>query len=122
MMDVQELMNENMKVLMKEMAVNIRHNIIDTMKTQTTIKETTNLTPISPTEPITQSPQPIPQVEEPNNLIEDMDIEKSQIKVRHQRLPMKMKRKKKKKKNKVKKIILTQHGKIKKEPQLKSRG
>ena len=38
MMDIQELMNENMKVLMKEMAVSIRNNIVDTMKTQTTIK------------------------------------------------------------------------------------
>ena len=76
MMDIQELMNENMKVIMKEMAVSIRHNIVDTMKTQTTIKETTNLTPISPTEPITQSPHPTPQVEELNNLTEDMDIGK----------------------------------------------
>ena len=33
MVDVQELMNENMKELMKEMAVSIRNNITDTMKT-----------------------------------------------------------------------------------------
>ena len=33
MVDVQELMNENMKELMKEMAVSIRKNITDTMKT-----------------------------------------------------------------------------------------
>ena len=66
-----------MKILMKEMAVSIRNNIVDTMKTQTTIKETTNLTPISPTEPITQSPHPTPQVEKLNNLIGDMNIEKS---------------------------------------------
>ena len=64
MIDVQELMKENMKVLIREMAISIRNNIVDTIKTQTTIKETTNLTPISPSEPITQSPQPIPQVDE----------------------------------------------------------
>ena len=49
MMDVQKLMNKNMKVLMKEMTVSIRKSIVDTMKTYTTIKETTYLTPISPT-------------------------------------------------------------------------
>ena len=59
------------------MTVSIRQNIVDTMKIQTTIKEKTNLTPISPTEPITQSPQPTPQVVEINNLADDMDIEKS---------------------------------------------
>ena len=47
MMDVKEIMNENMKVLMKEMAVCIRQNIVDTMEIQTIIKEKTNLTPIS---------------------------------------------------------------------------
>ena len=62
---------------MKEMAVSIRQNIVDTLKTQTTIKEKTNLTPISPTEPITQSPHPTPQVEKINNLTDDMEIEKS---------------------------------------------
>ena len=77
MMDVQEIMNKNMKVLMKEMSVSIRQNIVDTMKIQTTIKEKTNLTPISPIEPITQSSQPTPQVDEINNLTDDMDIEKS---------------------------------------------
>ena len=76
-MDVQEIMNKNMKVLMKEMAVSIRKNIVDTMNIQTTIIEKTNITPISPIEPITQSSQPTPQVDETNNLTEDMDIEKS---------------------------------------------
>ena len=47
MMDVKEIMNENMKVLMKEMAVCIRQNIVDTMEIQTIIKEKTILTPIS---------------------------------------------------------------------------
>ena len=55
MVDVQELMNENIKELMKEMTISIRYNIVDTMKTQTT-KHSTNLTPMSPPEPITQSP------------------------------------------------------------------
>ena len=53
MVDVQELMNENMKELMKEMAVSIRNTIVDTMKTQT-VKNSTNLTPMSPPETITQ--------------------------------------------------------------------
>ena len=44
MMDVKEIMNENMKVLMKEIAVCIRQNIVDTMEIQTIIKEKTNLT------------------------------------------------------------------------------
>ena len=36
MIDVQEVMNENMKVLMIEMTVIIRNSIFNTMKTQTT--------------------------------------------------------------------------------------
>ena len=36
MIDVQEVMNENMKVLMIEMTVIIRNSIVNTMKTQTT--------------------------------------------------------------------------------------
>ena len=59
MTDVQELMNGNMKELMKEMVAIIRHNIIDTMKTQIT-NNTTNLTPTTTPEPITQSPHPTP--------------------------------------------------------------
>ena len=78
MIEVEELMNENMKEFMKEMVVSIKNNIVDTMKTQTMINKITNLTPMSPPEPITQdSPQPTPQVEELNKLIDDMDIEKS---------------------------------------------
>ena len=77
MMDVQEIMNENMKVLMKEMAVSIKQNIVDTMNIKTTIKGKTNLTPISPTAPITQSPQPSTQVDDINNLTEDMNIERT---------------------------------------------
>ena len=74
MMNVQEIMNENMKVLMKEMAVSIKQNIVDTMNIQTTIKRQTNITPISPTAPTTQSPQPTTQADDINNLTEDMDI------------------------------------------------
>ena len=48
MVDVQELMNENMKRLMKEMVVSIRNNIVDTMKTQTTTKTPTNISLMSP--------------------------------------------------------------------------
>ena len=48
-------MNENIKELIKEMAISIRYNIVDTMNTQTT-NNPTNLTPMSPPEPITQSP------------------------------------------------------------------
>ena len=62
MVDVQVLMNENMKEFMKELIVNIKNNIVDTMKTQTTIDNLANLTPMSPLEPIIQdSPQSTPQ-------------------------------------------------------------
>ena len=61
---------------MKEMAISIRNNIVDTMKTQAT-NNPTNLTPMSPPEPITQSPYSTPQVEESKNIIDEMDIEKS---------------------------------------------
>ena len=61
MVEVEELMNENMKEFMKKMVVSIKNNIVDTMKTQTMINKITNLTPISPPEPITQdSPQQTP--------------------------------------------------------------
>ena len=76
MLDVQELMNENMKELMKEIVVIIRHNIIDTMKTQIS-NNTTNLTPTTTPEPITQSPHPTPQVENQHNITDEMDIEKN---------------------------------------------
>ena len=46
------------------------------MKSQTT-NSTINLTPMSFPEPITQSPHPTPQVEEPNNITDEMDIEKT---------------------------------------------
>ena len=36
--DVQELMNENIKELMKEMAVSVRNNIVDTMKKIITVQ------------------------------------------------------------------------------------
>ena len=114
-MDVQELMNENMKLLMKEMAVSIRNNIVDTMKTQRTIKETTNVTPISPTELITQSSHRTPQVEELNNLIYNMDIEKSPNK-RKAPTPFNENENQEEEKESP-----TQHGKTKKEPQLESR-
>ena len=65
-----------MKELMKEMVVSIRQNIIDAMKTQIT-NNITNLTPTTAPEPITQSPHPTPQVEEPNNITDEMDIEKN---------------------------------------------
>ena len=48
MVDVQELMNENMKEFIKEMAVSIKNNIVDTMKTQKIINNPTNLTPMPP--------------------------------------------------------------------------
>ena len=78
MVDVKEIMNEDMKEFMKEMVVSINNNIVDTMETQTMINKITNLTPMSPPKPITQdSPHPTPQVEELNDIIYEMDIEKS---------------------------------------------
>ena len=50
--------------------------IIDSMKTQIT-NNITNLTPTTTPEQITQSPFPTPQVEEPNNITDEMDIEKT---------------------------------------------
>ena len=76
MVDVKAIMNENMKHLMKEMVVSIRHNIIDAMNTQTP-NSTTILTPTNSPEIITQSPNPTLQQDELNNISEDMDIEKS---------------------------------------------
>ena len=58
------------------MVVSIRDNIIDAMNTQTSTS-TTNLTPTNSPELITQSPNPIIQQDELNNISEDMDIEKS---------------------------------------------
>ena len=74
--DVKALMNDNMKQLMKEMVVSIRHNIIDAMKIQTSTS-TANLTPTNSPEPITQSPNPTTQEDEPNNITEEIDIEKT---------------------------------------------
>ena len=58
------------------MIVSIRHNIIDTLKTQTS-NNTTNLTPTNLPEPITQPPHPTTQEDESNNITEEMDIEKT---------------------------------------------
>ena len=76
MVDVKAIMNENMKHLMKEMVVSIRHNIIDAMNTQKP-NSTTILTPTNSPKIITQSPNPTIQQDELNNISEDMDIEKS---------------------------------------------
>ena len=76
MVDVKAIMNENMKHLMKEMVVSIRHNIIDAMNTHTP-NSTTILTPTNSPEIITQSPNPIIQKDELNNISEDIDIEQT---------------------------------------------
>lgn len=76
LMDVKHIMEENMKQLTKEMAVSIRRNVVDSMNIHKTLNIQTNLTPLSQPEPIIQNfPNPTPQVEDLNNLIEEMVIE-----------------------------------------------
>ena len=59
--DVKDLTNENMTEFMKKIAVSIKRNIVESMKTQTGINNQTYLTPMSQPEPITQySPHPTP--------------------------------------------------------------
>ena len=55
MVDVKELTNENITEFMKKMAVSIKRNIVESMKTQTGINNQTNLTPMSQRKPITQT-------------------------------------------------------------------
>ena len=52
--DVKELMNENIKEFIKEIAVSIKNNTVDTMETQKMINKISNLTLMPPPEPITQ--------------------------------------------------------------------
>ena len=67
-----------MKEFMKKMTVSIRSNIVESMNTQKMIHHQTNLALKSQPEPITQdSPHPTPQIEDLNNLIEEIDIEKT---------------------------------------------
>jgi len=81
MVDVKDLVNENMKEFMREITMNLRNDITATIKETMTTKNnnsTMHLTPNSQPEPITQdTPQQTPRVEELNNLIDEMDIEKS---------------------------------------------
>ena len=78
MMNVKEPINETMKEFMKEMTVSIRSNIVESMNTQPMINNQTNLSPMSQLEPITQdSPHLTPPVEDLNDLIEEMEIEKT---------------------------------------------
>ena len=79
MVDVKDLMNENMKKFMKEIAVSIRNDIKAPMKESiktTNNEQQINLTPNSQPELITQdTSQPSPRVAELNDFIEEMDIE-----------------------------------------------
>ena len=81
MVDVKDLMNENMKDFMREMAVSISNDIKATMKESmktTNNEQQISLTPNSQPELITQdTPHPSPRVAELNDLIEEMDIGKS---------------------------------------------
>ena len=60
------------------MAIIIRSNIVESMNTQIMINNQSNLNPMSEPEYITKnSPHSTPQVEDLNNLIEEIDIEKT---------------------------------------------
>ena len=76
MVDVKDLMHEDMKEFMREMAVSISKDIKATMKES--MKTMNSLTPSSQPELITQgTPQLSPRVVELNDLIQEMDIEKT---------------------------------------------
>ena len=63
------------------MAVSIRSNIVESIKTQTVINNLTNLTSMLQPGQITQdSPHQTPQVDDLNNLIEKINIEKTTTK------------------------------------------
>ena len=101
MVNVKYLMNENMKAFMREVDVSIINDIRATMKESMKITnndQQINLTPNSQPELITQdTPQPTPRVAELNDIIEEMDIEKTLIRQRHQHNPMKTRTKTSKK-------------------------
>ena len=101
MVDVKDLTNENMKDFMRKMAVSISNDIKATTKESmktTNNKQQISLSPNSQLELITQdTPQPSPRVVELNDLIEEMDIEKTPIRGKPQHLSMKTRTKTSKK-------------------------
>ena len=80
MVDVKDMMDENMKNVMQEIATSVRNDIKETLKDGMIAKgeeSKIDLTPNSQPEPITQdTPQQTPRDEQLNNLIEEMEIEK----------------------------------------------
>ena len=81
MVDVKGMVNENMKEFMREITMSLRNDIKETLKDEMNTNKgeiKRNLTPNSQPELITQdTPQQTLRVEELNNLIEAMDIEKN---------------------------------------------
>ena len=81
MVDVKDIMNEKMKEFMREITMSLRNDIKETLKdAMNTNKEKIkiDITPNLQPDLITQdTPQQTPRVEELNNLIEEVDIEKT---------------------------------------------
>ena len=83
MVDGKEWMNENMKEFMKEITVNVKSNIIESMNIWLGNKNQNNITPNPQPKPTTQeTPQPKITVEELKYLIDEMDITKSPNKLK----------------------------------------
>ena len=81
MVDDKDMTDENMKECMREIAPSFRNDIKETLKDVMITKKKErkiDLTPNSQLEPITQdTPQQTPRDEQLNNLIEEIEIEKS---------------------------------------------
>ena len=106
MVDVKDMMDENMKEFMREIATSVRNDIKETLKDAIITKgeeSKVDLTPNSQPEPITQdTPQQTPRDEQLNNLIEEMKIGKKNLtRGNHQHYLKKLKTKKTKKQQKI---------------------
>ena len=78
MVDVKDMMDENMKAFMREIATSVRNDIKETLKDAMITKGEESKVDLTPnSQPITQdTPQQTPRDEQLNNLIEEMKIEK----------------------------------------------
>ena len=90
MVDVKDLLNENIKEFMKEIYLSVKSTIDVSIPSRVVGNMHNFLSLNSQLEPITQDiTQPTSRVEDLNNLIDEMDIEKTPINERHQHLPAK---------------------------------
>ena len=98
MVDVKDMMDENMKEFMREIATSVRNDIKETLKDAMITKKEEiklDLTPNLQQESITEdTPQQTLRDEQLNNLIEEMEIEKNLTRGKHQHHMKKLKTKK----------------------------